>query len=492
MNHELLEKPIPELRKLLNAKKVSFQELMHIVSDRITYSETTINAYLTTRLDECIQEARDMDRGKYKKEKDSLLFGIPVSIKDSFTTKGIRTTAASKILENFVPEYNATAYARLQMAGSLVTGKVNMDEFAHGFTCEYSAFKKTANPWDTGTVPGGSSGGSAASVASREAFLSLASENFGSIIQPAALCGVVGMKPTYGRSSRFGIIAMASSMECPGIIGKCVEDVAIGIEEISGSDPLDATSVARPVENFYACLNKDLQGVKIAVIQPIVERVSQEISRAIEASCKELEKLGAIVEKINWYDLDIDGQMYDIFYRAEVSSNLARYDGIRFGNRPDRDFTSLEDYYLECRDAFGRHVKRQIITDPISLTENDEIYTQAQRIKHQNRDYIDRLFQKYSAIITPATTFTSLQLGQAEDTQWREENRHLAKINASMMSPTVLYGYPAVSFPIHVIAEKTPIGIHMFARRFDEQSLLNIAYAFQEATQLKCLQPPQL
>ena len=486
--NELLEKTIPELFILLRNRDILCSDLVRAVYQNIKLKEEKIGVYLTLRINEALEEAKKIDKEKIKIH--SYLFGIPISIKDTFTTEGIKTTAGSKILTDFIPPYNATVVRRLKENKAIIVGKTNMDEFAHGFTTEYSAFKITHNPWDTTKVPGGSSGGSAASVACREAFLSLASENYGSIIQPSSLCGVVGMKPTYGRASRYGIIAMASSLECPGIIGRCVEDVAIGIGVIAGWDPKDATTVDYPLENYFKNLGKSVDGKKIAIIKPIIDQIDPQIATMLEKSLHVFKSLGVKIKYIDWYDLDLDAKIYDVLYRAEVASNLARYDGIRYGYRNLVRHNSLDDYYLSARDKFGKHVKRQIITDTITLTKREnDVYRMALKLRRKNRNFIDSLFKIFDAIITPATTFIDLKIGKVEDKKWREQNRKYGRINAAMMCPTVLYGYLAISFPIGISDSKMPVGTNLFSFRFGEQTLLNLAYAFQEESGFKCLRP---
>jgi aspartyl-tRNA(Asn)/glutamyl-tRNA(Gln) amidotransferase subunit A len=491
---DLLNKTIPELNDLIDKAEITYEMLAEKIIKSIKNGEDEINSYITLNIEQALEKARSLDKSSHISQK-SLLRGMPISVKDTFTTKGVRTTVASEMLKNFIPEYDATAYKRLKSEDILLLGKTNMDEFAHGFTNEYSVFGPVRNPWDTSLVPGGSSGGSAASVSARMAVLSLASENFGSIVQPAALCGVVGMKPTYGRSSRFGIIAMASSMECPGIIGKCVEDVAIGIENIIGKDPLDATSVKAPREDFYSNLSKQVRGKKIAIIKPIYEMLGDEIKKQVDYAVSVFKQIGAEVGFINWYDLKEDPYIYDILYRSEVASNLARYDGIRYGFRPEKDsikkcdITSLHEYYLAARDKFGKHVKRQILTEPVTISDEDEVYEYVLRLRRKNRTFINEVFEKFDAVMTPATAFTTLEVGETKKAKWRRENRDLGKINGAMMCPTVLYGYPAISFPSNILERGIPFGMHLYSKQFNEQLILNLAYSYQEETGLKCLVP---
>lgn len=489
---EILNLTIPELKELLNSKDVSYSDIVEKIETQINKTEEKLNSYITLTLQAAKKSAKRLDRLDKVTSNQNYLFGIPISVKDTFTTRGVKTTVASKMLRNFVPKYDATAYRRLKANNTILIGKTNMDEFAHGFTTEYSAFGPTHNPWDLELVPGGSSGGSAASVASRTSLLSLASENFGSIVQPSALCGVVGMKPTYGRSSRYGIVAMASSMECPGIIGKCVEDVAMGISSIIGKDRLDATSVRHKQENFYKNLTQEIKGSKIAVVEPLYENVIKEIRSEIDQATSVFKGIGVEIEFIDWYELQLDQYIYDILYRSEVASNLARYDGIRYGFKPESHeymINSLHKYYLEARDKFGKHVKRQIVTDPISISNDGDIYHEALRIRRKNKIFIDKIFENYDAILTPATTFISLKLGDSQDPKWREKNRNLGKLNAAMMCPTILYGYPSISFPSRVTSDNKPIGMHLYSDQFKEQNLLNLAFAYQEETGLKCLKP---
>lgn len=483
--YSVLDLPIFKINELISNKKISYKELFGEVEKQIEKYEKNIGAYITLNYSGVNKGIEKLKKGK------SSLYGIPLSVKDTFVTKGIRTTAASKILEDFIPQYDATAYKRLKDAGMMTIGKTNMDEFAHGFTCEYSAFQVTKNPWNEKMVPGGSSGGSAASIASRTSLLSLASENFGSIVQPAALCGVVGMKPTYGRSSRYGIIAMASSLESPGIIARCVEDVAMGIATISGFDPLDSTTLVTKKEDLFGNLNTNIKGKKIAIIKPIVKLVDKKIQEHLHNMVLVFESMGASVHEIDWYDLTIDSQIYDVLYRSEVSSNLARYDGIKYGYRTNKTILNLDELYKENRDVFGEHVKRQIETSPFVIEKKkpeESMYYQVLKLRRKQRAYIDDLFKNYDAIVTPVTTFIDLEIGKSRENNWRKENRELGKINAAAICPTVLYGYPAISFPI-ALSNGTPVGVNMFSMRLNEQTLLNLAYSYQEETGLKCLNP---
>ena len=488
-NKSVLQLSIPAIHQLIKQRKLSIVELCQETLQQINQHEDQVKAFITQiPAEQLLTAARDLD-ANLDPEQLNLLYGIPISVKDTFTTQGVRTTAASKILADFIPPYDATAYRRLKDQRSLLIGKTNMDEFAHGFTTEYSAFYPTKNPWNLKMIPGGSSGGSAASVAYRSSLLSLASENFGSIIQPAALCGVVGMKPTYGRASRFGIIAMASSLESPGIIGRCVEDVAIGISAISGHDSQDATSLALASIDLYANLATKPRQCRIAIIRPILEQLDHTVVSQFMKGIDLLRQFGCTIDEIDWYDLELDGQIYDILYRAEVASNLARYDGIRYGYRDQTDSSELHDYYIKSRSVFGKHVKRQILSDPVTLSQDEnDLYHHALRLRRQNRDYIDALFEQYDVIATPATTFLKLEINQAADTKWREQNRHLAKINAAMICPTVLYGYPAITFPIQ-LHQGIPVGVNMYSARLHEQTLLDTAYHYQEKSGLKWLSP---
>lgn len=489
LKSQILNKTIPEIQNLVNMREISYSDLLNEVISTLELYESKVNAFITLDLEKARQKLKEAENNNMAET--GLLKGIPISVKDTFTTKGVKTTVASKMLEDFVPDYDATAYKRLKDQDAILIGKTNMDEFAHGFTTEYSSFGPTHNPWNYNLVPGGSSGGSASSVAYRSSILSLASENYGSIIQPASFCGVVGMKPTYGRSSRFGIIAMASSLECPGIIGKCVEDVAIGISSIIGKDPLDNTSVFHEKEDFYNNLNKDIKGKKLAVIKTISSIIDSKIQNYVEKTLETFKNLGVTANYIDWYNSDDDMYIYDILYRAEVASNLARYDGLRYGYRPLGDFSSISKYFPKARDKFGKHVKRQILTDSITLSakEGRNAYKEALKLRRYHKEYIDRVFNKYDAILTPTAAFVSLEIGKIDDQKWRDDNRELGKINGAIMCPTVLYGYPSITFPVAMTDGWLPIGMQLYAKQFNEQMLFNLAYSFQEETELKCLKP---
>lgn len=487
-NNSIASLPIFQIASLLRKKKLRHRELVETCIKQIQKVEDKVGAFITLTLDKALKNADRLDR--LATPEGPLLRGIPISVKDTFTTKDVRTTTGSKMLGDFIPPYDATSYKRLEDQGTILLGKTNMDEFAHGFTTEYSAFKTTKNPWDVTKIPGGSSGGSAASIAAGEALLSLGSENYGSIIQPSSYCGVVGMKPTYGRASRYGIIAMVSSLECPGIMARCVEDVAIGMSAISGIDPMDATTVNRARDDYYKNLSRQISGKKIAIIKPIMSEIDSTVTQHIESACAVFKKIGVTIGEVDWYDLSIDSTIYDILYRSEVASNLARYDGVRYGYHPEQMSSNLEQYYLSSRSLFGEHVKRQIITDPITLTERkDDVYRSALKMRRINRDYIDNIFKSYDAIITPASPFLSIAIGQVKDPIWREKNRKYGRLNAAILCPTALYGYPAISFPISGGKDGLPVGLNMFSARFCEQKLFDLAYAFQEESGLKCLKP---
>lgn len=447
---ELLGKSIIELKKLLKERKISQEELYNYFLERIQKYNPALNAYLTTV------------SGMEKKD-DGLFSGIPISVKDNFCTKKIRTTASSKVLGNFIPPYDATVVERLKKAGAHIIGKTNMDAWAHGSSTETSDYGPTKNPWDISRAPGGSSGGSAASVAAYLAPASIGSETAGSIRQPAAWCGVVGLKPTYGRVSRYGVIAMGSSLDCPGPLTLTVEDAALLLSAIAGKDQFDATSS----DNQHGLYQEEIQKkqtFRIGIPEEYFEGNDPDVKNAIMNSIGVLQKMGHTVSKIKLIHPKYAISVYTIIQRAEVSSNLARYDGIRYG---------------ENRLAFGQEAKKRIMLGAYTLSHGyyDAYYKQAQKARTLIIEDFKRIFHDVDVIVSPTTPVTALKLGEFEKYPFFGEMMDV------LNEPAAVAGIPAINIPVGFDRNNLPIGMQIIGNYFDEASILNLAYQFEKETE---------
>ena len=475
---KLYEYSAYELSEMLRAKKISSRELTESVLDRADEVDGKVSAYLYTDRDMSLKAADEADRLIASGKAASRLAGIPVGIKDNISTKGIPTTCASKMLENYVPVFNATVMDKLAAAGCVISGKLNMDEFAMGSSTENSYFKTTRNPFDTDCVPGGSSGGSAAAVACGEAVVALGSDTGGSIRQPASLCGVVGLKPTYGSVSRYGLVAFASSLDQIGVFGRCVRDAALLQDEIQGSDPMDATSARRSYNSLYDCLCGDISGLKIGIpAEYFGLGIKPEVSEAVMKSVKELENRGAKVTKISLPSTEYALSAYYIIACAEASSNLARFDGVKYGYRA-KDCDGLIDMYEKTRsEGFGREVKRRIMLGTFVLSSGyfDAYYKKAKLLQKRIQQEFDDAFKSVDVIITPTSPSEAFKIGE-------RVSDPLAMYAADICTVTVnIAGLPAVSVPCGYSASGLPYGMQIIGRKFDEQTILNAAFAHENA-----------
>ena len=407
------------------------------------------------------------------------LFGLPIGVKDNIVTKNLRTTCASKILENFDPIYDATVVQKLQQANTVTIGKLNMDEFAMGSSNENSAFKAVHNPWNTDYVPGGSSGGSAASVAAGEVLFSLGSDTGGSIRQPAAYCGVVGMKPTYGRVSRFGLVAFASSLDQIGPITRTVEDNAYLLEAISGLDPMDSTSANVDVPNFVSSLTGDIKGLKIAVPKEYLgEGVGEEARNSVIEALKVLEGLGAVWEEVSLPHSKYALAAYYLLSSSEASANLARFDGVRYGYRSDNADTLIEMYKNTRAEGFGAEVKRRIMLGTFSLSSGyyDAYYKKAQKVRTLIKKDFEDVFQKYDVIVGPTTPTPAFKIGEKLD------DPLTMYANDILTIPVNLAGVPGISVPCGFSTEGLPLGLQIIGKHFDESTIYRAAHAYEQAT----------
>jgi aspartyl-tRNA(Asn)/glutamyl-tRNA(Gln) amidotransferase subunit A len=445
--------------------------------DRIEALDERVGAYLTVARDEALQAASASEARYRTGTPRSALDGVPVALKDVLCTRGVRTTCASRILERFVPPYDATAVARLRAAGAVLLGKTNMDEFAMGSSTEHSAFRTTRNPWDLNRVPGGSSGGSAAAVAAGLATLGLGTDTGGSVRQPAAFCGVVGLKPTYGRVSRYGLVAFASSLDQIGPLARDVRDAATLLGVIGGHDPADSTAVAEPVPDYAAALAGGVRGLRLGVPREyFVPGMDPEIARLVRAAIDVLAGLGATIEEVSLPRTDYGLAVYYIVAPAEASSNLARYDGVKYGRRaPGRDL--IEMTARTRASGFGAEVKRRIMLGTYALSAGyyDAYYGRAQKVRTLvSRDF-DAAFAKVDLLVAPTTPNVAFPHGEKADP--------LAMyLNDVFTVPTSLAGLPAVSVPCGFDARGLPVGLQLIGRAFDEPRVLRAAHAYEQAT----------
>ncbi|MFJ9386637.1 Asp-tRNA(Asn)/Glu-tRNA(Gln) amidotransferase subunit GatA [Peribacillus sp. NPDC101481] len=475
----LFEQKVSELHERLHKKEISVTDLVNESYKRIGQVENKVKAFLTLDEENARNQAKRLDDQLVKGENEGALFGMPIGVKDNIVTKNLRTTCASKILENFDPIYDATVVQKLQKAETVTIGKLNMDEFAMGSSNENSAFQATRNPWNTEYVPGGSSGGSAASVASGEVLFSLGSDTGGSIRQPAAYCGVVGLKPTYGRVSRFGLVAFASSLDQIGPVTRTVEDNAYLLEAISGVDPMDSTSANVDVPNFVNSLTGDVRGLKIAVPKEYLgEGVGEEARNSVLEALKVLEGLGAEWEEVSLPHSKYALAAYYLLSSSEASANLSRFDGVRYGHRTDNAETLIEMYKQTRAEGFGDEVKRRIMLGTFSLSSGyyDAYYKKAQKVRTLIKKDFEDVFEKYDVIVGPTTPTPAFKIGEKVD------DPLTMYANDILTIPVNLAGVPGISVPCGFAANGLPLGLQMIGKHFDESTIYRAAHAFEQAT----------
>ncbi|MCM8767200.1 MAG: Asp-tRNA(Asn)/Glu-tRNA(Gln) amidotransferase subunit GatA [Candidatus Omnitrophica bacterium] len=473
--NEIFNLGVCELSELYKKKEIKPSEVLSLLLEEIYRKDKEIHSYLYIN-QEAIEEAKKVDEKIAKGENLKELEGIPISIKDNICTKGMPTTCASKILENFIPPYDATVIERLKEKGAIIIGKTNMDEFAFGSSTENSAFGPTKNPYNFERVPGGSSGGSTASVASNLCFASLGSDTGGSIRQPSAFCGVVGMKPTYGRVSRYGLVAFASSLDQIGPITKNVKDNALLLKIISGKDKMDSTSVDIEVCDYLDFLNKDLNKLKIGIPKEyFIEGIDKEIKEKIFEILKILENQGMIVEEISLPHTDYGIATYYIIATAEASSNLARFDGVKYGYR-SKSYKNLIEMYMKTRgEGFGEEVKRRIILGTYVLSSGyyEAYYLKAQKVRTLIKSDFEQAFKKVDIILTPTTPELPFKLGEKKDEPLKMYLSDIFTVNVN------LTGLPAISIPCGFSSDKLPIGVQFISPYFKEEILLNLSYKLE-------------
>ena len=475
---------IHESRKMLDSREVSSKELTNIFLERIENVDQFTNAYITVTKDFALKQA-DIADEKIRVGEQKPLTGIPMQLKDNMSTAGIKTTCASKMLENYIPSYNCTVADRLFSEGAILLGKGNLDEFAMGSSTENSYYYSTANPWDLERVPGGSSGGPAAAVSADECLFSLGSDTGGSIRQPAALCGVVGMKPTYGVVSRFGLIAFASSLDQIGPITKNVQDSAIVLNAISGYDPRDSTSIKNVSQDYVSNLKSNISGMKLGVPKEYFpDGMEEGVKKSVYQAIEQFKKLGVEIKEVSLPHTDYALAVYYIIAPSEAAANLARYDGVKFGFSSKGDLEDIfDDIETTRQGGFGEEVKRRIMIGTYALSAGyyDAYYLKAQKIRTIIREEFNQVFKDVDALITPTSPTVAFKLGEVIDPLQMY-------LNDIFTQPANIAGLPSISIPCG-ISEGLPVGVQLMASPMNDSTVLNLAYAFEQSTDWHDLKP---
>lgn len=479
----ITELTVHELKEKLDKKELTVSEITKAYVDRIKEKENDIQAFVTTLTDEAINKSIQIEEKMKNDENLGEYAGIPIGIKDNMCTKGIKTTCSSKMLENFVSPYDGTVVNKVLNEENMINlGKLNMDEFAMGSSTENSYFKKTRNPWDLNRVPGGSSGGSAAAVAANMVPWALGSDTGGSIRQPSSLCGVVGLKPTYGLVSRYGLVAFASSLDQIGPITKDVEDAAILLSLIAGHDEKDTTSMELPKKDYTKALKNDVKGLKIGVPKEFFgEGINEEVKEVLNQAIEKYRELGATVEETSLDVAEYALATYYIIACAEASSNLGRFDGIRYGYRT-KNFTNLKEIYKNSRsEGFGAEVKRRIILGTYVLSSGyyDAYYKKAQQVRTLVKNEFAKNLEKYDVLLTPTSPITAFKIGEKSDNPLE---MYLADICTVSIN---IAGVPGISIPCGIDKNGMPIGMQLIGKHFDEETILNVAYTYEKATNFR-------
>ena len=474
---DIVNLTVHELQEKLNKKEITIEEITKSYVERINEKEKDVNAFVTTLCENALEKAKNIDEQKNDGKINSEFVGIPIGIKDNICTKGIKTTCSSKMLENFVSPYDATVIEKLDEENLINLGKLNMDEFAMGGSTEHSYFKKTRNPWNLNKVPGGSSGGSAAAVASNMVPWALGSDTGGSIRQPASFCGVVGLKPTYGLVSRYGLVAFASSLDQIGPITKDVQDAAMLLNIIAGHDEKDTTSSNVEKVDYIKALKNDVKGLKIGVPKEFFgEGINEEVKEKLQEAIEKYKELGAEVEEFSLDIAKYSLATYYIIACAEASSNLGRFDGIRYTYRA-KEYKDLKDLYKKSRsEGFGAEVKRRIILGTYVLSSGyyDAYYKKAQKVRTLVMNEFNKAFEKYDVILTPTSPTVAFDIGA-------KTNKPLEMYLADICTVSVnIAGLPAISIPCGVDKEGMPVGMQLIGNKFCEETILNTAYTFEQ------------
>lgn len=478
----ITELTVHELQEKLESKEITIMDITKAYVDRINEKEKDVQAFVTLLTDEALKQAKELQSKVEKGEIKGEFAGIPIGIKDNMCTKGIKTTCSSKMLENFVAPYDATVIEKINEENMINLGKLNMDEFAMGGSTEYSYFKKTKNPWNLNKVPGGSSGGSAAAVAANLVPWALGSDTGGSIRQPSSFCGVVGLKPTYGLVSRYGLVAFASSLDQIGPITKDVRDSAMLLNVIAGYDEKDTTSSDRPKVDYTKALKNDVKGLKIGVPKEFFgEGINEEVKASLEAAIEKYRELGAKIEEFSLDIAQYSLATYYIIACAEASSNLGRFDGIRYTYRTP-EFKNLKELYKKSRsEGFGPEVKRRIILGTYVLSSGyyDAYYKKAQQVRTLVMNEFNKAFEKYDVILTPTSPTVAFDIGSKSDNPLEMYLADICTVSVNIA------GLPGISIPCGIDKEGMPIGMQLIGNKFCEETILNAAYTFEQATKFR-------
>lgn len=484
----ITELTVHELQEKLKNKELTVKEITKAYVDRINEKEKDVQAFVTTLTEEAENKAEEIQKKIDNKEIEGELAGIPIGIKDNICTKGIKTTCSSKMLENFVSPYDATVMEKINEENLINLGKLNMDEFAMGGSTEHSYFKVTKNPWNLSRVPGGSSGGSAAAVAANLVPWALGSDTGGSIRQPASFCGVVGLKPTYGLVSRYGLVAFASSLDQIGPITKDVRDSALLLNIIAGHDKKDTTSVNREKIDYTKCLKNDVKGLKIGVPKEFFgEGINSEVKETLQKSIEKYKELGAEIEEFSLDIAKYSLAAYYIIACAEASSNLGRFDGIRYTYRTG-EFKNLKELYKKSRsEAFGPEVKRRIILGTYVLSSGyyDAYYKKAQQVRTLVMNKFSKAFEKYDVILTPTSPTVAFGIGTKSENPLEMYLSDICTVSVNIA------GLPAISIPCGVNSEKMPIGMQLIGNKFEEEKILNAAYTLEQVVEFRKKYQPE-
>lgn len=474
-----------ELKEIIAKKEASVEEVTKAHLDKIESIDSKVDAFLYVAKEEALNDAKALDEKLSKGEDVGILGGVPLGIKDNISVKGMQNTCASKILEGYVSPYDATVSENVKSQGGVILGKLNMDEFAMGSSTENSAFKITKNPWDLGRVPGGSSGGSAAAVAAKEIPLALGTDTGGSVRQPASFCGIVGLKPTYGRVSRSGVVAYGSTLDQVGTLGRDVKDCAFLAQAIAGIDPKDSTTADIKVPNYIDSLSEDVKGKKIAVpAEFFKEGLDENVKKAVYDALKVLEANGAIVKEVSLSLADYAISAYYLVACAEASSNLARFDGVRYGYRA----SSLEDatdlYYKSRSQGFGKEVKKRIMLGTYALSAGyyDAYYKKALKVRNLIKSEFEDIFKEFDAIISPTAPTPAYKIGE------KTSNALEMYLGDIYTVPVNIAGIPAISLPCGM-SNGLPIGMQIMGNYFKEDTLFNLAYSYEQSTKWHEMHP---
>lgn len=480
---DITELTVHELKDKLDKKEITITQITKAYVDRINDKEKDIEAFVTELTDQAIEKSEEIEKRIENNENLGEYAGIPIGLKDNMCTKGVKTTCSSKMLEDFISPYDGTVVDKVINEENMINlGKLNMDEFAMGSSTESSYFKKTKNPWDLSRVPGGSSGGSAAAVAANMVPWALGSDTGGSIRQPASLCGVVGLKPTYGLVSRYGLVAFASSLDQIGPITKDVKDAAILLSMIAGHDEKDTTSANIPKKDYTKALTNNVKGLKIGVPKEFFgEGINEEVKEALNKAIEKYKELGAIVEETSLDIAQYALATYYIIACAEASSNLGRFDGIRYGYRT-KNFENLKDIYINSRsEGFGAEVKRRIILGTYVLSSGyyDAYYKKAQQVRTLVKNKFEKDFEKYDVILTPTSPITAFKFGEKSENPLEMYLSDICTVSVNIA------GLPGLSIPCGVDNNGMPIGMQLIGKPFDEETILNAGYTYEQATNFR-------